>query len=75
MRSISATVRGVILTPRQPREANSNTAQIKVSAEVSPGKRPITLVRRRTSTKVRSSKFVDRSRLRCSEGKSSGPTP
>src|SRR3954469_22066275 len=32
------------------------------------GKRPITLVRRRTSTKVRSSRFVLRMRLRCSAG-------
>ncbi len=52
-------------TPRQPREESSSTAQIKESAEVSPGKRPITFVRRRTSTNVRSSKFVLRIRLRC----------
>ncbi len=33
------------------------------------GERPITFVRRRTSTKVRSRRFVLRIRLRCSEGK------
>src|ERR687891_733380 len=32
------------------------------------GEAAITLVRRRTSTKVRSSRFVDRIRLRCSVG-------
>ena len=32
-------------TPRQPREESSRTAQIRESAEVSPGKRPITFVR------------------------------
>ena len=50
--------RGVMVTPRQPRLASSSTAQISDSAEVSPGKRPMILVRRRTSTKVRSSRFV-----------------
>src|SRR5207247_1717801 len=68
-RSISATAGGVMTTPRQPREESSSTAQIKASAEVSPGKRPITFVRRRTSTKVRSSRLVLRMRLRCWEGK------
>ena len=43
-RSIWATAFGVIVTPRQPRLANSSTAQIRLSAEVSPGKRPITFV-------------------------------
>ena len=55
--------------PRQPREESSSTAQIKQSAEVSPGKRPITFVRLRTSTKVRSSRLVLRIRLRCAAGK------
>src|SRR5918999_336673 len=59
---------GVMTTPRQPRLESSSTAQIRLRALVSPGKRPITLVRRRTSTKVRSSRFVERIRLRCSDG-------
>jgi Group II intron, maturase-specific domain len=41
-RSISATVFAVITTPRQPRLESSSTAQMSDSAEVSPGKRPIT---------------------------------
>ena len=45
------TVLGVMTTPRQPRLESSSTAQISDSAEVSPGERPITFVRRRTSTK------------------------
>src|SRR4051794_20849600 len=61
-RSISATVFGVITTPRQPRLESSSTAQMSDSAGVSPGKRPITLVRRRTSTNVRSSRLVVRIR-------------
>ena len=69
MRSICATALGVIVTPRQPRLASSRTAQISDSALVSPGNRPMILVRRRTSTKVRSSRFVDLVRLRCSSGK------
>src|SRR5437867_3871217 len=55
-------------TPRQPREESSSTAQIRRSADVSPGKRPITFVGRRTSTKVRSKRFVERIRLRCARG-------
>jgi len=35
MRSISATVLGVMTTPRQPRLESSSTAQIRESAEVS----------------------------------------
>lgn len=45
--AFSATVFGVMVTPRQPRLDSSSTAQISDGAEVSPGKRPITLVRRR----------------------------
>jgi hypothetical protein len=41
-----------MITPRQPRLESSSTAQISDSALVSPGKRPMTFVRRRTSTKV-----------------------
>src|ERR1700691_698000 len=67
-RSISATVFGFIFTSRQPRLVSSSTAQMSDSAEVSPGNRPITLVRRRTSTNVLSSRFVVLIRLRCWEG-------
>src|SRR5215211_3657600 len=55
-------------TPRQPRLVSSSTAQTSESAEVSPGKRPITFVRLRTSTKVRSKRLVERIRLRCAVG-------
>ena len=41
-----------------------NTAQHKLKQLVSPGKRPITLVRRRTSSNYRSNKFDDLNRLR-----------
>ena len=68
MRSICATALGVMVTPRQPRLENSRTAQISDSAEVSPGNRPMILVRRRTSTNVRSRRFVERVRLRCASG-------
>jgi transposase len=51
-----------------PAAAGEFEAQIRLRALVSPGKRPMTLVRRRTSTKVRSSRFVLRIRLRCSGG-------
>jgi hypothetical protein len=64
MRSISATVFGVITT-RQPRLVSSSTAQSSDSEEVSPGNRPITFVRRRTSTNVRSR----------TGPRSDGPTP
>src|SRR3954453_11198409 len=49
--AFSATLRGVMTTPRQARVVSSSTAQIRLRALVSPGTRPITLVRRRTSTK------------------------
>ena len=68
MRSICATALGVMVTPRQPRLESSRTAQISDSAEVSPGNRPMILVRRRTSTNVRSRRFVERVRLRCASG-------
>jgi hypothetical protein len=45
-------------TPRQPRLDSSSTAQISDSAEVSPESARSPLVRRRTSTNVRSSRFV-----------------
>ena len=67
-RSISATVLGFIFTPRQPRDESSSTAQISERADVSPGNRPITLVRRRTSTNVLSRRFVVLIRLRCPDG-------
>jgi hypothetical protein len=50
----SRTAAGVITTPRRPREARSSTAQTSDRQERSPGSRPITLVRRRVSPKVRS---------------------
>jgi hypothetical protein len=68
MRSMCATALGVMVRPRRPRLASSRTAQIS-EALVSPGQRPMIFVRRRTSTKVRSSRFVLRVRLRCSRGK------
>ena len=46
----------------------SRTAQTSVRQLVSPGNRPITLVRRRTSPSERSSRFVDRHRSRCLSG-------
>ena len=46
-----------MVRPRQPREARSRTAQTRVRQLVSPGRRPMTLVRRRVSPKVRSMKF------------------
>jgi hypothetical protein len=67
-RSISATVLGFIFTPRQPRLESSSTAQMSERADVSPGKRPMTLVRLRTSTNVLSRRFVVLIRLRCSNG-------
>ena len=47
----------VMLRPRQPREARSRTAQTRVRQLVSPGSRPMTLVRRRVSPKMRSMKL------------------
>jgi hypothetical protein len=51
-RSMRATLRGVMTTPRQPRRQSSSATQMRLTPLVSPGKRPITLVRRRTSTRV-----------------------
>jgi hypothetical protein len=44
---------GVMVRPRQPREARSSTAHTKLMALVSPGNRPMTLVRRLVSPKQR----------------------
>jgi hypothetical protein len=44
----------VMLKPRQPREARSSTAHMRQTQLVSLGSRPMTLVRRRVSPKVRS---------------------
>jgi len=44
--------------PRHPSLARSSTAQTSDRHVCSPGRRPITLTRRRLSPKVRSSKFV-----------------
>ena len=49
---------GVIVRPRQPRLARSSTALSSDRQDCSPGRRPITLVRRRVSKKVRSSRLV-----------------
>lgn len=43
-----------MVSPRQPPEARSSTAQTSDRQECSPGSRPITLTRRRVSPKVRS---------------------
>jgi hypothetical protein len=45
-------------TPRQPREARSSTAHTRLRQERSPGSRPMTLLRRRVSPKVRSIRLV-----------------
>jgi trehalose 6-phosphate phosphatase len=45
---------GVMVRPRHPRLARSRTAQTRLRQEASPGSRPMTLVRRRVSPKVRS---------------------
>ena len=57
-RSISATVFGLMTTPRQPRLDSSSTAQISDSAEVSPESARSPLVRRRTSTNVKAGRKV-----------------
>jgi hypothetical protein len=51
-------------TPRQPLLARSSTAQTSDRHERSPGNRPITLVCRRVSPKVRSIRLVWRAKLR-----------
>ncbi len=48
-------------SPRPPAMTRSMTAQAMVRQLVSPGKRPMTFVRLRTSSSERSSKFVERS--------------
>src|SRR5438094_445956 len=60
---------GVMVNPRQPRDARSSTAQTRVTQLVSPGSRPMTLTRRRVSPNVRSMKLECRTRLQCSRGK------
>ncbi len=57
-----------MVTPRQPLEARSSTAQTRDRQLCSPGRRPITFIRRRVSPKVRSIRLVCRKRLRCSFG-------
>lgn len=56
-------------SPRAPAMMRSMTAQARVRQLVSPGNRPITLVRRRTSSSERSSRFVERRRLRRARGR------
>jgi len=58
----------VMVRPRQPREARSSTAQTRVRQEVSPGRLPMTLTRRRVSPKVRSTKSECRMRWWCPAG-------
>jgi hypothetical protein len=48
---------GVMVRPRQLREARSRTAQTRDRQEASAGSRPITLTRRRVSPKGRSMKL------------------
>ena len=59
---------GVVVRPRQPWLARSSTAHTSDRQVVSPGSRPITLVRRRVSPKVRSMKLEWRMRRQCSAG-------
>ena len=59
---------GVMVRPRQPAEARSSTAHTRLMALVSPGNRPMTLVRRLVSPKDRSMKFECRTRPWCSTG-------
>ena len=59
---------GVMVRPRQPRLARSSTAHTSDRQERSPGSRPMTLVRRRVSPKVRSMKLEWRMRCQCSAG-------
>src|SRR6266487_1054806 len=51
-------------SPRALAMNRSSTAQHRLRQLVSPGNRPITFVRRLTSSSDRSSRFVERSRLR-----------
>src|SRR5207237_10504708 len=51
-------------SPRAPARNKSSTAQHMLRQLVSPGKRPITFVRRFTSSNERSNKFEDRNRVR-----------
>jgi hypothetical protein len=57
---------GVMVSPRQPLDARSSTAQTRLRRLCSPGSRPITFTLRRVSPKVRSIRLEWRMRLRCS---------
>jgi hypothetical protein len=59
---------GVMVSPRQPLEARSSTAQTSDRQDCSPGSRPITLTRRRVSPKVRSIRLEWRIRFQCWRG-------
>lgn len=59
----------VMVNPRQPRDARSRTAHTSDRQLVSPGRRPMTLLRRRVSPKVRSMNLECRTRVQCSRGK------
>ena len=54
--------------PRHPAEARSSTAQTRLVTDSSPGRRPMTLTRRRVSPKVRSMKLECLTRVQCSRG-------
>ncbi len=62
-------VADVWVTPRQPRLARSRTAHTSDRQLVSPGRRPMTLTRRRDSPKVRSMRLEWRMRVQCWRGK------
>jgi len=62
------TAAGDWMTPRQPRPARSSTAHTSDRQDRSPGRRPITLVLRRVSPKVRSIRLEWRIRDQCSVG-------
>jgi hypothetical protein len=62
-----------MVSPRQPLEARSRTAQTSDRQLCSPGSRPITLTRRRVSPKVRSIRLAWRMRRWCSLGSGGGP--
>jgi len=57
---------GVMVSPRQPLDARSSTAQTRLRQLCSPGSRPITFTLRLVSPKVRSIRLEWRMRLRCS---------
>lgn len=59
---------GVMVKPHRPVAALSRTANARETQLVSPGKRPMILIRRRVSPKVRSMKLECLIRLWCRAG-------